>query len=201
MTAYVWSPLSPTQVAAVFDRLEIAWWIAGGVAIDMFVGRATREHGDLDVAMLRRDVAGLVSLLDEWDIQIAHDGVLTPWDGAPLGEEMHQFWVRPRGADAWVFEILLERSEGDDWLYRRDARLRKPIAEIGRRSAEGIPYLATEICLLYKSPRLNVARNQADFDSAAPMLDSGARSWLRESVKTLDAQHAWLPLLGPLTVR
>jgi hypothetical protein len=196
VTEYVWDPLSPSQAAAIFERLEIAWWIAGGVAIDMFVGRGTREHGDLDIAMLRRDVGALVPLLDEWDVQIAHDGVLTPWDGAPLGEQIHQFWARPRGAAAWAFEILLEHSDGDDWLYRRDTRIRRPIADIGRRSAEGIPYLAAEICLLYKSPRLNIARSQADFDSAAPLLGEVARRWLRAAVQMLDTEHAWLSLLA-----
>ena len=95
MSDDVWNPLSPQQSAEVFDPLGIAWWIAGGIAIDMFVGRTTREHGDIDVAVLRHDTLALAPLLTEWDVCIAHDGKLIPWSGETLPPDMHQFWVRP----------------------------------------------------------------------------------------------------------
>lgn len=46
---------SPEQVAELFSDLPEKWWIAGGWAIDLFLGEQTREHEDVDVAILRKD--------------------------------------------------------------------------------------------------------------------------------------------------
>ena len=50
-----WQPLSPAQVQRVLSGLTVPWWIAGGWAIDLHLGRQTREHGDTDVVILRDD--------------------------------------------------------------------------------------------------------------------------------------------------
>jgi len=34
-----WDPLRPAEVAGLLDGCPIAWWIAGGYAVDAFVGR------------------------------------------------------------------------------------------------------------------------------------------------------------------
>jgi hypothetical protein len=39
------------------------WWIAGGWAVDLFLGEQTRVHDDVDVAVLRRDEHELVELV------------------------------------------------------------------------------------------------------------------------------------------
>ena len=196
MTDYVWDPVLPREVAAVFSPLGIDWWIAGGVAIDLFAGRTTREHGDIDVAILRRDVAYLRPLVDSWEIRIAHDGALTPWRGEQLTPQQHQFWVRRPGVEPWSFEILLEATDGANWIYRRDDRIRRSVDTIGRRTRDGLPYLAPEICLLYKSPLpLTIDRNNADFETASPLLDEAARAWLRTALTTLSPEHPWLERL------
>lgn len=200
MTDYLWEPLTPHEVQATFAPLGVDWWIAGGIAIDLFVGRKTHDHGDIDVATLRRDVLRLAPLLRAWDVCIAHDGALMPWDGAELTPEQHQFWVRRRGAEAWAFEILLEYTDGDELVYRRDARARAALTMVGMRTQDGIPYLAPEICLLYKSATgaggTMVARNEADFGVTLPLLDDRARAWLRDTLAVLDAEHRWLQRLS-----
>ena len=50
----------------VFAPLSIPWWIAGGWAIDVYLGRQTREHADIDVSVLRADHRKLAALLDEF---------------------------------------------------------------------------------------------------------------------------------------
>ena len=34
----------------MFSVLTVPWWIAGGYAIELFVGHAVRPHGDIDPA-------------------------------------------------------------------------------------------------------------------------------------------------------
>jgi hypothetical protein len=50
-----WEPASPLEVADMFRGCQARWWIAGGYAIELAAGKAIREHGDIDILLLRRD--------------------------------------------------------------------------------------------------------------------------------------------------
>ena len=52
-----WDPLRPQDAVSEFAAWAAPWWVAGGWAIDLLLGRQTREHGDLDLLVLRRDQA------------------------------------------------------------------------------------------------------------------------------------------------
>ncbi|HEU5381678.1 MAG TPA: hypothetical protein VFV38_40175 [Ktedonobacteraceae bacterium] len=54
----------------------IPWWIAGGWALDLFLGVQTREHEDLDVLFLRRDHHEIRARLQGWDVQEAYPELL-----------------------------------------------------------------------------------------------------------------------------
>ena len=51
----LWQPWQPKEVARFFSTLTVPWWIAGGWALDLFLGEQTRDHEDIDVQILRRD--------------------------------------------------------------------------------------------------------------------------------------------------
>ena len=89
---------------------------------------------------------------------------------------------------------MLDESEKDVWLFRRQPRIARPLGAVIRRNADGIPYLSPEIQLLYKarSPR---ARDQADCDLIAPLMDANARAWLKQSLRDLDPEHEWIKIL------
>jgi hypothetical protein len=53
-----WAPLDPAGVAAFMAGFERPWWVVGGWAIEAFTG-ARREHEDVDVSILARDVPAL----------------------------------------------------------------------------------------------------------------------------------------------
>ena len=42
-------------VRSLLSDLTVPYWIAGGWAIDLAVGRVTRDHADVDVMLLERD--------------------------------------------------------------------------------------------------------------------------------------------------
>ena len=50
-----WDALPVDALAALLAPVDAPWWIAGGQAIDLWLGRQTRPHLDLDVQVLRRD--------------------------------------------------------------------------------------------------------------------------------------------------
>ncbi len=61
-----WDPLGLDEAAAEFGMWKLPWWIAGGWAIDLHLGHQSREHGDLDVLVLRRDQALVREHLTDW---------------------------------------------------------------------------------------------------------------------------------------
>ena len=60
---------------------------------------------------------------------------------------------------------------------------------------DGIRYLNPEIVLLYKA-RLERAKDRRDLDRTWPLLDADQRSWLRDAVRRMEPEHAWLPDLA-----
>lgn len=193
---YIWSALTPDDAAEILANLDRPWWIAGGWAIDLYLGRETRHHADLDIAMLRGDEIALPGVLRGWEISIAHDGAFIPWNGdTPLVAPMHQFWTRRDPAGPWDLEVLLEDHDAGRWLSRRDHRVTLPIEAFGRRADTGISYVAPEIALFYKAKGYDIEKNAADFTIASPALDSSAREWLREALRIAHPGHPWLERL------
>ena len=50
-----WAPLSPSEVFNLLENISIPWWIAGGWAIDLFIGHKIREHKDIEILIKRKD--------------------------------------------------------------------------------------------------------------------------------------------------
>src|SRR6516162_11377726 len=48
-----------SAVPSLLSDLTVPYWIIGGWAIGLAVGRVTREHADVDVMMLERDKGAL----------------------------------------------------------------------------------------------------------------------------------------------
>jgi len=189
-----WRVLQPEDVAALLRGYARRWWIAGGWALDLFLGRQTREHADLDVVVLRDDQEALRAHFRDWELHVAHDGVLEPWDGARLELPRHGLWAR-RAADApWELDLLLMETREGEWVYRRDPAIALPLERAGLVRG-GIPFLAPELPLLYKSkaPR---AHDEDDFAAVLPLLDDVRREWLRGAIASQDPGHPWLPRLG-----
>lgn len=44
------------ELLGVLDELEVGWWLLGGWGVDALVGRQTRPHRDLDVAVPLADL-------------------------------------------------------------------------------------------------------------------------------------------------
>src|SRR5437879_2827606 len=78
-----WTPLAVSEVRRLFSRAPFPWWIAGGWAIDLFIGRQTRPHADTDVLLLRQDQLAAQALLAHrggWQLFAADPpGVLRLW--------------------------------------------------------------------------------------------------------------------------
>jgi hypothetical protein len=189
-----WEPLTPPEVVERFAGIAEPWWIAGGYAIELFVGRPIRSHGDIDVLLLRRDQALIHDVLPGWDIHAADPpGSLRPWPaGERLPEHVHDIWCRERSDGPWRMQFMLDRSAGDAWICRRDERIRRPIDSLRR---DGTQALAPEIQLLYKARGLRL-KDEVDFAAALPLLDADQRRWLDDGLALTSPDHPWRAALA-----
>jgi hypothetical protein len=172
--------------------IRIPWWFSGGWAIDLFLGGSLRTHEDLDVGCFRHDVGCLFDVLRGWDFRAPVDHTLVPIDrSAPVPPGVHNIWCRPRTGSCWVLEVLVENSERDEWVYRRNPRIRRPREEIVDHTAIGLRFLRPEIQLLYKAKSAR-ARDDADFEAAWRHLAPAAQNWLKASIAATFPGHPWL---------
>jgi hypothetical protein len=192
-----WAPWSVDQVTVLFRGMAAPWWLAGGNAIDLHLSRRTRDHGDIDVLVLRRDQLAVRDHLAGWDVHMADPpGTLRPWPvGEMLPDHAHDVWCRPEPSAPWALQLMLDRAEADVWVYRRDARVRRPLADLdGPASTVQRRVLTPEVQLLYKSktPR---PKDDADFEACLPCLSDVQRRWLSDALHLTAPEHAWLPRL------
>ena len=192
-----WDPLLPAEAAAELVGLPCRWWLAGGWAIDLYLGHQRRPHADLDVLILRAEQSAVQRHLAGWDLHAADPpGTLRPWAGGEiLGPRVHDVWCRRSASSPWSLQLMIDDTLDDHWVYRRDSRIRRPLADLyGPASTPERPVLSPEIQLLYKSARPR-DKDEADFHAVVEALCAPQRRWLRESLATVSAGHTWLEQL------
>jgi hypothetical protein len=189
-----WDPLTVGAVFALFREAPFRWWISGGHALEQHLDRSWRSHDDIDIGIVRSDATKLGSTLRGWDIHVAAAGRLTPWRVDDLAEALHQnnLWCRRTPGGPWLLDVTINAGNEREWVYRRDSQIRIPWDDAVHTSAAGVPYLAPELQLLFKSTH---PRDKDDIDAleVIPALDGSRRGRL---ARLLPAQHPWQRLLA-----
>lgn len=184
---------APRAVATIMVGFDRPWCIAGGWAIDLELRRVTRAHCDLEIALFRQDQHALCGHLPDCDFFYVRDGKAVKWDlREVLTLPIHE--IHAVSTDGWKLEFLLNERDAIDWMYRRDTRIRRSLDKAIRRGDEGIPVLAAEIVLLYKSksPR---PQDELDFRVMHETLDPESRAWLVDALHMTSPEHPWISLL------
>ena len=180
----------PRQVLSLLDGFGKPWWVAGGWAVDLFIGRLTRPHKDIEIALYRHDQLVLQEHLTGWSLRKVVDHRRVSWlPGELLTLPVHE--IHGRGPDGQALEILLNEYDRGRWVFRRDPTITRPAKLIAARSADGVPFLRPEIVLLYKS-RDAGPNDHADFEQAIPLLDPESRTWLGAALRRHVPGHRWL---------
>jgi hypothetical protein len=147
--------------------------------------------------VLRVDQARIWETLDDWDLHVAEDGKLRPLPPRPsVDPPLHAVWCRPNPEAGWAFEVLLNDSDGERWLFRRDHRVGRGVDTIAEMSADGTPFLAPEIVLLFKAKQRR-APDEVDFSMVLPTLGAERRRWLRGALEVVHPGHPWRDRLAP----
>ena len=194
---------APVAAAAAFMReFPHPWWIAGGWAIDLFVGHVTREHGDIEIGSFWDTQLDLRRKFDWAECEFARDGVWYDWE---LDKELDAgvFQVR-----AWNFDFPYDgeiqfffdgHTPDDRWVFRRRSSITLPADQVtfACDRALGLAelrFLAPEIQLLYKA-KYDTPKQEHDFLVAAPMIPLPRRAWLKDALADAYPGHAWITRL------
>jgi hypothetical protein len=189
-----WEPWRPEQVAELLAGVTLPWYVAGGWAIDLFLGDDRREHEDLEVAVPNTRFDELADALAAFEVCL----ITAEWEATPLAEardrlaDTHQTWIREPASGKWRVDFFREPSDGDTWICRRDPAIRLPYEQVIEWTPEGIPYGRPEVVLLFKAKHAHEPKSQADFAAALPRLDPLRRQWLRAALGRVHPGHAWL---------
>jgi Aminoglycoside-2''-adenylyltransferase len=197
MVSQGWQPISPYELFALLKGITIPWWIAGGWALDFFIGHQTRMHDDIDILVLRSDQQVLHQYLKNWDLQACNPpGSLRIWkENEYLNADVNNVWCRKKSTSPWCFQIMLMDSEGEYWVFRRHERVKGLIADIGKITSDGIPYLRPEIQLLFKATGSLREKDIFDFKQVITHLDKSAISWLKYNLSLVSPGHQWLDFM------
>ena len=92
----------------------------------------------------------------------------------------------------WRFDVFRQPTDGDTLICLPDPSIRRPYREVFEMSADGIPYLRPEICLLFKAKAVR-DKDRADFKAALPRMSPGQRAWLRTALERVHRNHESQP--------
>lgn len=190
-----WAAYTPSQLAERLRGVPGTWYVAGGWALDLWHGQATREHGDLEFCILREEFETFRAALRDFDLFAARSGELSwlPPDREPPSDA-HQFWALDPSARAWRFDMMIEPGTASTWRYKRDVSVSRPREDAVCVSRSGIPYLHPAVVLLFKAKSTR-PKDELDLRAALPKLMSPDRRWLAEQVARFHPGHRWLTLL------
>ncbi len=173
------------RMAARMAAFPGRWGIAGGWALDLFLGNVTREHAGIEIAVFRDDQAALHQYLylNSWTFQqVVGLGNLQPWyRGDYIEPPIHELRATSEDEQEQV-EFLLNESRGRQWRYRRNQAVTRPAERTIVRGIYNVPVLAPEIVLLYKAadPR---PQDELDLRVTLDHLDETSKHWLTESLR------------------
>ena len=182
---------TPASFAATMEQLGIWWAVAGGWAIDLWLGEQTRDHHDVEVVVRRRDQQRLHSALQQdWEL-FALDppgSGWQPWSGTPIEAPAFQLQARSPSGE---FDLFTETLDDTHWYFRRDDRIRRQADNVATRSSVGIPIVRPELQLLYMA-KSTAPKNQVDFENARAHLSPDETAWLRDALRLTLPGHRWL---------
>jgi GrpB-like predicted nucleotidyltransferase (UPF0157 family) len=194
---YGFSPVN--YVADELKDAQFDWYVCGGWALDLFLGKVDRLHHDVDVIVPRRSQLDLQKHLTGrgWKL-------VTPF------EKRYEIWPPHMRLDLPRHQVHAYREEQfidflltdieDVWHYRREPLVLRSREKMSLITESGIPYLAPELVLLFKSKNTSDhdrPKDQPDFEKTFLHLDPERRAWLYWALMATSPDHPWIRKLAP----
>jgi hypothetical protein len=190
-----WAAWTPETVATHLAGLDVTWAVAGGWAIDLFLGRVTRAHEDVEIVVPAADAESLMRHFPApaWAWRVPFPDELRAPDAEAL-DQTHQTWLWQDSEHAFVLDVFRNLHDAGTWICHRDESIRAPWENVVARTSAGIPHLAPEVVLLHKAKHQR-PKDLADLEAVLPHLGPDARSRLRDWLGRAHPGHPWLDRL------
>jgi hypothetical protein len=186
--AFSWDP---GEVARRLAGITAPWCVAAGWALDLFRGRQTRPHGDIEIAIPAASFAEIRDRFPGYVFDAVSSGQIWADAGPEVLAATHQTWLREPATGRFLLDVFREPHDGQTWICRHDETIRLPYREVVERTPDGVPYLAPELVLLFKAKHAR-PKDQADFDEALPYLSPAQRTALAGWIARRYPGHRWL---------
>lgn len=195
-------PIELSRTAELMAGFPHRWFLCGGWAVDAWLGKTTRSHSDVDIAVSYDDQAGLYEYLCDWDM-IGHDPNVPDdspdrWNGRRLDLPAHIHAYNTAVLETQL-EIYLNAIIGDQWICRQRPTIS---CELYGPSPWQLPTVPPELVLFYKAggnlDQLDQLRphDEQDFRALLPLLPLEQHSWLADALNRAHPNHPWRTLLG-----
>ncbi|MCX4094351.1 nucleotidyltransferase family protein [Nocardia sp. alder85J] len=128
------------EVRRALRAVGVEIWIDGGWCVDALVGRQTREHGDLDIAVGRADVGTLLECLAEHGYTLTGDDTTTEWN-----------FVLTRAADGGSVDVHVFEFDDDGNHVYGIAYPGDSLSGMGTIDGEPVPCISPERMFQFKT--------------------------------------------------
>ncbi|NHN34650.1 nucleotidyltransferase domain-containing protein [Paenibacillus agricola] len=215
-----------SQARTFFNDRRFDWSICGGGAIDLFLGKQTRTHKDLDIVVFWEDRNSVIELMltSGWKVFEACGGGVVhelfnkqeiPFEKRnlfcftanesrckldPIGDDRYRFGLEEKEQNDFTYVEFLFNKRDDEYFYLPGKANVKRLLNKALLVSNEVPHLAPEVVLFYKSSYLdgsNAIDHNQDFDLSLSFFDEEQKQWLRESLqKEYPNGHTWLQRLS-----
>jgi hypothetical protein len=183
-------------VTRLFDDFSGVWVVCGGWALDLFIGRQTREHEDLDVAIDSGAQHLVHAQLAGWRLSAKLKRASLRWSpGMQLGWPEYEITALCRGHRPSHFHVILNDLYDDTWRLPMYAGLERTAPHWRLYTDDGIPFVAPEVALLDKN-RMHRPKDESDLQAALELMDAEQRAWLRGALERFAPRDPWIARLA-----
>lgn len=207
------------EANALLKGQGFSYAVCGGFALDLFLGYETRTHGDIDILAFWEDREKIITYMQSkgyivyemlgggkvhriTDIKMQEKlrkNIFCCTEDCELvrlydTDEADVYWLdfQHTGLTKLNYiEFLFNEKTEEEFVYARDERVRRGMAN-AILETDGVPYLAPELCLLFKSADIEREGYQQDFELTVGKLSAEQRTWFENAMGLLYPDgHKW----------
>ena len=208
------------EINGMLKNQSFEYAFCGGYAIDLFLEKQTRPHGDVDIMTYWKDRDAVIVYMQSLGYTVYEmigDGkahlisdiskqfktkrnIACIKDNSTKAvlsktEKQDIFYIDfpdiPQYKSDFV-EFLFNDKNDTDFLYARNHEIRR-VLDKAILFSDDIPYLSPELCLLYKSTDTERNGYQHDYDAAMAKMNDEQKAWLNKALALVyDGNHKWI---------
>lgn len=177
-----WQLLSIASLKQIMHDADYDWYLAGGIALDEFLGRKTRNHEDIDILVNFKEIECILDFFNSYNVYTARNGSLSLSLRNNI-KSTDSLWIAKDDKESFIIEILFFEEEAGHWIYKRDNAVRKKIEDMYFVKND-MKIIQPEIQLFYKMNSSSVREKDLyDYHNVYPVLEERQKEWLDQYVK------------------